>query len=101
MAGDRKPDIPIISAQQKKELGTIFRKEIAAFGRLHEFLYQSAGRVMREHAPQSVAPMVDKVAANTLLFHSVGFLGACAVTSGALSIPDIDGPLTALIYEVS
>ncbi len=101
LAGDRKPDIPIISAQQKKELGTIFRKEIAAFGRLHEFLYQSAGRVMREHAPQSVAPMVDKVAANTLLFHSVGFLGACAVTSGALAIPDIDGPLTALIYEVS
>ena len=100
LAGNMTSDIPVISAQQKKELKTIFREEIAAFDKLYELLYLAAGKTMREHAPQNMAPMVDNVVANTLLFHSVGFIGSCAVKSGALPIPDIDVPLAAMIYEV-
>lgn len=99
LAGIREPFAPIVSQAEQNIILGILQPEIEAFGRLYESLYQYAVQIMRVHAPASVAPIVDKVMANALLFETVGFIGACAVKSGALTIPDNDLPLAMLIYQ--
>lgn len=99
LAGTEKPFAPIVSQAEIKIILEILQPEIEAFGRLYESLYQYAVQIMRVHAPAGVASIVDKVMANTLLFETLGFIGACAVKSGALTIPDSDLPLAMLIYR--
>lgn len=99
LAGTAKPFAPIVSQAEQNIILGILQSEIEAFGRLYESLYQYAVQIMRVHAPAGVAPIIDKVMANTLLFETVGFIGVCAVKSGALTIPDNDLPLAMLIYR--
>lgn len=99
LAGSEKPFAPIVSQAERKIISGILQPEIEAFGRLYESLYRYAVQLMRVHAPASVAPIVDKVMANTLLFETTGFIGTCAVKSGVLTIPDNDLPLAMLIYR--
>lgn len=99
LAGIREPFAPIVSQAEQSIILRILQPEIKAFGRLYESLYRYTVQIMRVHAPAGVAPIVDKVMANTLLFETTGFIGACAVKSGALTIPDNDLPLAMLIYQ--
>lgn len=101
LAGAEKPFAPIVSQTELNIILRILQPEIEAFGRLYESLYRYAVQIMRVHAPAGVAPAVDKVMANALLFETLGFIGACAVKSGALTIPDNNLPLAMLIYQTN
>ena len=97
--GNAEALLPVISNTQKKSLNTILSQNIKDFAELYEDIYDRALSIMSEHAPKSVSAIMDKAIANTLLFNTVGLIGACAVRSGALTIPDDDTPLGAFIYE--
>lgn len=99
LAGNASPAIPVVSGQQKGAIEEILRKEAAAFAKIYESLYDCALSIMKVHAPESVAQIADRVVANSLLFHTVGLIGACAVRSGALTIPEDELPLGGFIYE--
>lgn len=97
--GAAKAVVPILSAGNKKTLEAIFAGEIARLAEIFGSLYRCAVDIMRTHAPESTAPLIKNVLANALLFHTVGLIGACAVKSGALSIPESDLPLGLFLYE--
>lgn len=97
--GNAEALLPVISKTQKECLETILSQDIDAFAKLYEDIYDRALSIMDAHAPESVSAIIGKVTANTLLFNTVGLIGACAVRSEALTIPDDDTLLGAFIYE--
>lgn len=66
---------------------------------LYDRLFSLARRIMYVHAPKSVGEQIDSIIFRTLFFNTVGFIGGCAVRSGALAIPDFEGPAALYIVE--
>jgi len=98
LAGKQAPAIPIVTQDERNAIERILQPEIQAVGRLYESLHRIAAQIMRVHAPKHILSDTDRIVAETLLFRTVGFLGACAVKSGALSIPDTSLTLGAILY---
>lgn len=101
LAGKARALVPVVSKGQKEAIAGIFREEIVSFARLYESLYVCALSVMRVHAPESVGEILEPVIGNVLLFFTVGLIGNFAVKSGALAIPEDDGPLGGFVYQIS
>ena len=97
--GRMEPTVPIINQSQREAIESILLQEIEEIGKVYDKLYHCAAKIMRTHAPENVAPMVDNVVANTLFFDTVGMMGACAVKSGELTIPGDDLPAAVLIVR--
>ena len=60
-----------------------------------------AAQIMKQHAPKSVEPMVEKIIGKTVLFKTIGFVGKCAVDSGELTIPNAEKPVCVFVFEIS
>ena len=46
------------------------------------------------------AGLIEKIVGMTLFFRTVGFIGKCAVDSGALTVPDDGKPIAVYVYEI-
>lgn len=101
LAGSIEAPVPILDKKQMQAMEDIFREEIASLGSLCEKLHHYALSIMRVHAPENVASLLNSVLANTLLPYAAGLTSACAVSAGALSIPDTASPLGLLLYETT
>ena len=98
-AGGIETTVPIVSRSQMESIEHILQQEIRDLGKVYDKLHRNAVKIMRAHAPESVAEMVDNVVANTLLFETVGVMGFCAVKSGELTVPGDDLPAAVLIVK--
>ena len=93
--------VPVFAQGQKERLNAVFREEIASFAGLYESLYDCGLAVMGVHAPKSVGQILEPVMSKVLLFHTVGLIGSLAVRSGALAVPEDNGPLGGFVYRIS
>lgn len=99
LGGNAAALVPVISKEQREAIAAVLGEEIVSFASLFESLYDCAISVMRVHAPGSVEQIIGPVLAKVLLFHTVGMIGAFAVRSGALTIPEADCPLGGFLYQ--
>lgn len=99
LGGNAAALVPVISKEQREAIAAVLGEEIVSFASLFESLYDCALSVMRVHAPGSVEQIIGPVLAKVLLFHTVGMIGAFAVRSGALTIPEADCPLGGFLYQ--
>lgn len=99
VAGNVAALVPVVSNEQKEAITAICEEEIVAFANLFDSLYNCARSVMRVHAPESVEQIIDPVLAKVMMFHTVGMIGAFAVRSGALTIPETDCPMGGFLYQ--
>ncbi len=93
------PMVPIIEDLQT--LTAVFEPDIENLAGLYDLLYQCALSVMQTHAPKNVAGLIPGILAKALFFKTVGFLGAMAVKSKALAVPDKELPLTGVLYRTN
>ena len=88
----------------RKELALIEEKlqqPINAMAAFYGELSAVAVSLMKQHAPQSVMPLVETVIGKAIFFQTLGFLGRCAVQSGELSVPDNETPVAIFAFEAS
>lgn len=90
------PEFMILTEEEENRLIEILSPEASMMAELYDRLFFLACRIMLVHAPKSVSEQADRIMFQTLFFRTVGFIGGCAVKSGALAIPDFDG--TAALY---
>lgn len=93
--------LPIVTMEQKDSILEILQDEISAFARLYDALHDCACSIMRVHAPESVGTLVNRVLANVLFFKTIGFIGACAVRTNVLSIPEYERLLGGFLYATA
>ena len=101
MEGKAGAMVPVLAQGQKEKLTAVFREEIAFFAGLYESLYDCGLAVMGVHAPKNVGQILEPVMSKVLLFHTVGLIGSLAVRSGALAVPEDNGPLGGFVYRIS
>lgn len=68
--------------------------------RLYEWLSAEMTEVMKMHAPRHMNDTAGHIVASTILFRSVGLLGAFAVKSGGLLVPDDEKPIAFYVYDM-
>ena len=66
---------------------------------LYEKMYACACEILKQHAPDQVAAVTEKIVFQTLLFRCVGLFGGFAVESGELTVPEVEGPLAFYVRE--
>ena len=89
----------ILTEAEEKKLFAILSAEVTMMANLYKQLFACACRLMHMHAPKSVDAQIDRIVFQTLLFRTVGLLGGCAVKSGALALPDFEGPAAMYVRE--
>ncbi len=99
VAGEQEPEFMILNKEEEERLFEILSNEAAMMGHLYEQLFVCACKLMHTHAPQSVAEQVDRIVFQTLIFRTVGLMGYCAYRTGALAIPEVDGPVALYVCE--
>ncbi len=99
VAGEREPEFIILTQAEEQCLLELLSEEAVMMGQLYEQLFACARKLMHTHAPNSVAEQIDRIVFKTLLFQTVGLIGYCAYRTGALAIPDTDGPVALYVCE--
>lgn len=99
VAGEREPEFMILTQGEEQRLFEILSNEAVMMGQLYEQLFACACKLMHTHAPESVAEQVDRIVFKTLIFRTVGLMGYCAYQTGALTIPEVDGPVALYVCE--
>lgn len=94
-SGEIKSRFMILTRAEEGKMQEILTEALDATAALYEQLFDCASRLMHVHAPEGIADQIDRIVHQTLLFHTVGLLGGCAVASGALPLPTVDGPVAA------
>lgn len=98
-AGEAQSEFMILTEAEEARLFVILSPEISQMSALYDRMFECACRLMHSHAPKSVGTQIDRIMYQTLFFETVGLIGACALRSGALSIPDFDGPAAMYVRE--
>lgn len=91
-SGEAQPEFMILTEAEENGLFQILAAETSGMAELFQQAFDCACRLMHEHAPKAVSGQVDRIVFQTLIFRTVGLIGGCAVKSGALTLPDFDGP---------
>jgi len=99
VSGEAAPEFMILSAAEEACVFEILSAETDKMAKLYEQLFVCACRLMRIHAPKSVGTQIEHIVFQTLFFRTVGLIGRCAVSSGAFTIPEFDGPAAIYIRE--
>ncbi len=79
---------PIFTKIQKEQMEALLSEEINELAELYTCLSVCATEIMKAHAPKVLGKMVDEVIVQTIFFRTVGLIGAMAVHSGELSVPE-------------
>ena len=93
LAGELPPEFMIFTAEEEARMLSLIAPEIAAMKELYERMHTCACKLMAVHAPKSVEDQIAPILFQSLFFQTVGFVGNCAVLSGALEVPCADGPV--------
>ena len=91
--GTRPADCVLMTNEQLGRILSLLKAETDAVGDLFLRLRDTAEELLPVHAPASVRSKSGDILAESLPWNSYGLLAGAAVRSGALSIPDFDGPL--------
>lgn len=97
--GEIKPECMILTKEEEKKLFEILSTELLMMKELYKKLFLCACQLMHIHAPKSVSKKIEHIVFQTLFFRTVGLLGACAVKSGELALPNFDGPVAIYVCE--
>lgn len=79
---------PVLTEKQLEMVYEILSDEINGFAKLYEHLSELAIEIMRVHAPRQIGEMIEDVIQQTLFVRTLGLIGALAVHSGGLSVPE-------------
>lgn len=101
IAGKQEAEFMVLSRQETAAVETLIQPETDRMQSLYNYLGDCAVKIMKVHTPKNVAGQVENIANNTLFFHTVGLIGACAANSGALSVPKHDKPTALYIYRTT
>ena len=93
-------DYPVFKDGELTQVTSILSDPISRTAGLYNDLKELAVTLMKQHAPKSVEPIIEKIVGMTLFFRTVGFIGKCAVDSGALTVPDDGKPIAVYVYEI-
>ncbi|MCH5316722.1 MAG: sigma-70 family RNA polymerase sigma factor [Eubacterium sp.] len=99
LSGKCEPEFIILSKAEEQHLFELFKDEIGLMAGLYDKLFAYACEAMRAHAPKRISEQIERIVFKTLCFQTVGFIGGCAVKSGALAIPDFNGPAAVCVRE--
>lgn len=99
VSGEIDPEFMILTEEEENRLIEILLSESAMMAELYDRLFLCACRIMLVHAPKSIGEQADRIMFQTLFFRTVGFIGGCAVRSGALAVPDFDGAAALYVRE--
>lgn len=80
--------VPRFSKEQKEKLEEILSDEISSVADFYDVLSKCAVKIMKEHAPKALGEMVEEVIEQTIFFRTVGIIGALAVHSGEMYVPN-------------
>ena len=80
-------------------LSELLAAEFIEMKSLYEWLFEKMTDIMKMHAPKHPEETAEHIVASTMLFRTVGLIGASAVKSGALMIPDDEKPIAFYVYE--
>ena len=99
LAGEQPPEFMIFTAEEEAWMLTLIAPEIATLKELYERMHTCACKLMTVHAPKSVEDQIAPILFQSLFFQTVGFIGNCAVLSGALEVPCVDGPVALYVRK--
>ena len=99
MAGELLPEFMIFTAEEEAWMLSLIASEIEALKELYERMHTCACKLMIVHAPKSVEDQIAPILFQSLFFQTVGFIGNCAVLSGALEVPCEDGPVALYVRK--
>ena len=99
VSGKCDPEFIILSKKEEQSLFELLNDEIALMAGLYDKLFVCACNAMHAHAPKSIEEQIDRTVFQTVLFRNVGFISGCAVKSGALALPDFNGPAAVCVRE--
>ena len=99
VAGTMEPEFLVFTKEEEDVLCRILDSLSGQMTELYEKMYACACNVMKQHAPEQVADVADRIVFQTLLFRSIGLFGGFAVESGELVVPDMEGPLAFYVRE--
>jgi len=94
LAGEQAAEFMILTEEEEAKMLSLIAPEIEALKELYERMHTCACKLMKVHAPKSVEDQIAPILFQTLFFRTVGFIGNCAVLSGALELPTSDGPIS-------
>ena len=95
-----KDEYMILTKCELAEVESMLSKQISDMAALYGELKDIAVDLMKQHAPKSVEPIVEKIVGKTLFFRTVGYIGKCAADSGVLMISDEKKPVAVFVYEI-
>lgn len=98
LTGECEPEFVIFQSQEDI-VATILQDEIKKMAEVYKKLVETAVDVLKVHAPKGVEEQVKRVVIETIYFNTVGFIGACAVKSCALKLPEDDTPIAFYVYK--
>lgn len=101
LAGEQAAEFMIFTAEEEGQMLSLIAPEIEALKNLYERMHICACKLMKVHAPKSVENQIAPILFQTLFFRTVGFIGNCAVLSGALELPSVDGPVALYVRTKS
>ena len=99
VSGKQEPEFMILSVAQEQQLYEILTPEMSTVAALYEKLFCCSCELMRSHAPKTVEDRIEHILFHTLFFRTLGLIGGCAVKSGALELPEFDGPAAMYVRE--
>lgn len=92
-------DFLVVTEEEKTEIFTLLKKEIDLMKQLYSFLFNKSCETLSMIAPKHTNSIQKSIVFGTLFFRTVGFIGGCAVKSGALELPDFSGPTAVCITQ--
>ncbi|MBQ8332798.1 MAG: sigma-70 family RNA polymerase sigma factor [Clostridia bacterium] len=97
----KREDSPLIvlKPEERKAVFGLLAEEIDGFGNLYRHLADLAAACTKNHAPKFLTEEAETVVRGSILYRTVGLLGKLAVESGALTVPEYDGPVAVFINE--
>lgn len=101
LAGDQEAEFMILTEAEEAQVLSLIAPESAPLTALYERMYTCACKIMKVHAPKGMEEQIAPVLFHTLFFRTVGFIGNCAVLSGGLELPTVDGPVSLYVRTKS
>ncbi len=97
--GDTTSEFLLFSQTEMCALSELLSAEFIEMKSLYKWLFAKMTDIMKLHAPKHLEETAEHIVASTMLFRTVGLIGASAVKSGALLIPDDEKPIAFYVYE--
>lgn len=100
ISGEIEPEFMILTEEQEVMISELLNDEISLMTALYDELFLLACQAMHVHAPKNVEMSSNRVVFQTLFFRTAGLIGYCVVKSGALQLPEFDGPAAMYIRSM-